>query len=71
MHKIQIYLNQINLKSFKIRKILKKRMNITSLHLNTNVKSEEDIQGDIAQMVERSLSMREVEGSIPSISIFF
>ena len=27
-------------------------------------------QGDIAQMVERSLSMREVSGSIPDISIF-
>ena len=26
--------------------------------------------GDIAQMVERSLSMREVSGSIPDISIF-
>ena len=27
--------------------------------------------GDVAQMVERSLSMREVRGSIPRISIFF
>ena len=26
--------------------------------------------GDVAQMVERSLSMREVRGSIPRISIF-
>ena len=26
--------------------------------------------GDVAQMVERSLSMREVMGSIPIISIF-
>ena len=28
-----------------------------------------DIQGGVAQMVERSLSMREVPGSIPGISI--
>lgn len=28
-------------------------------------------QGDVAQMVERSLSMREVRGSIPRISIIF
>ena len=28
------------------------------------------ITGDVAQMVERSLSMREVRGSIPRISIF-
>ena len=28
-------------------------------------------EGDIAQMVERSLSMREVSGSIPDISINF
>jgi hypothetical protein len=27
-------------------------------------------QGDVAQMVERSLSMREVRGSIPRISIY-
>ncbi len=27
--------------------------------------------GDVAQMVERSLSMREVRGSIPRISSFF
>ena len=27
--------------------------------------------GDVAQMVERSLSMREVRGSIPRISTFF
>ena len=27
--------------------------------------------GDVAQMVERSLSMREVRGSIPRISILF
>ena len=27
--------------------------------------------GDVAQMVERSLSMREVRGSIPRISIIF
>ena len=26
--------------------------------------------GDVAQMVERSLSMREVAGSIPAVSIF-
>jgi hypothetical protein len=32
--------------------------------------SQNYIQGDIAQMVERSLSMREVSGSIPDISIF-
>jgi hypothetical protein len=29
------------------------------------------LQGDVAQMVERSLSMREVRGSIPRISMFF
>jgi hypothetical protein len=28
-------------------------------------------KGDVAQMVERSLSMREVRGSIPRISNFF
>ena len=28
-------------------------------------------QGGVAQMVERSLSMREVPGSIPGISIIF
>ena len=28
-------------------------------------------EGDIAQMVERSLSMREASGSIPDISTFF
>ena len=28
----------------------------------------EDMEGDVAQMVERSLSMREVRGSIPRIS---
>jgi hypothetical protein len=27
--------------------------------------------GDVAQMVERSLSMREVRGSMPRFSIFF
>ena len=31
----------------------------------------EEQQGDVAQMVERSLSMREVRGSIPRISTFF
>ena len=29
------------------------------------------VAGDVAQMVERSLSMREVRGSIPRISIYF
>ena len=29
------------------------------------------LQGGVAQMVERSLSMREVPGSIPGISIAF
>ena len=29
------------------------------------------MQGGVAQMVERSLSMREVPGSIPGISILF
>ena len=30
-----------------------------------------EIKGDVAQMVERSLSMREVRGSIPRISTIF
>ena len=29
------------------------------------------VNGDVAQMVERSLSMRQVVGSMPIISIFF
>ena len=32
------------------------------------ITSSMDICGDVAQMVERSLSMREVRGSIPCIS---
>jgi hypothetical protein len=31
-------------------------------------KNESKISGDVAQMVERSLSMREAPGSIPGIS---
>ena len=34
-----------------------------------NAKSSADHHGGVAQMVERSLSMREVPGSIPGISI--
>ena len=33
--------------------------------------SELNHNGDVAQMVERSLCMREARGSIPRISIFF
>ena len=33
-------------------------------------KCREYCRGDVAQMVERSLSMREAPGSIPGISIF-
>ena len=32
---------------------------------------EQDFKGGVAQMVERSLSMREVPGSIPGASKFF
>ena len=34
-------------------------------------RQKEELGDDVAQMVERSLSMREVRGSIPRISIFF
>ena len=36
---------------------------------NYNIYTETFINEDVAQMVERSLSMREVRGSIPRISI--
>ena len=41
------------------------------LLFNININSILSHTGDVAQMVERSLSMREERGSIPRISIFF
>ena len=38
---------------------------------NSSLKEKFHPKGDVAQMVERSLSMREAPGSMPGFSIFF
>ena len=48
-----------------------KNCSIFSCLLLYSSKMIEEWEGDVAQMVERSLSMREVRGSIPRISILF
>ena len=46
-------------------------MNRRRLAIINSLTKKMNGKGDVAQMVERSLSMREVRGSIPRISIYF